>query len=646
MALAFPMIQPTATIVELDMSELEEILRRVDAKQLHADDFETIRTLIESYVCLTQAVGDKTTTIRRLRQMLFGAKTETTVAVVGNPLARDGKEADVPVASGIEMPTAPVPEDGATATLATSVAVTAESDSPTPVQGHGRNGADDYVGAERIEVPCASLTAGDPCPQCEIGTVYDTGRPGVVVRLVGQAPVSAKVYALQKLRCNLCGVVFTAKLPEGTGEEKYDATVGSMIALLKYGTGVPFHRADVLQANLGIPLPASTQWDIVAAQAERAEPVFTELVQQAAQGDVVYNDDTTIKILELMGKRACPAALAEEFGGAAAQDSAATLAEDLADRCDPSGASAPAGDSVAESSRRTGLFTSGIVSTREGRRIALFFSGRQHAGENLKDVLARRAADHPAPIQMCDALTRNLPGKLPTILANCLAHGRRQFVDVAEQFPEECRHVLESLGVVYHHDALARQQHLSREERLLFHQLRSGPIMQELQAWLVRQLDERRVEPNSGLGKAMTYLLRHWEKLTLFLRVPGAPLDNNICERALKKAIRHRRNSLFYKTRNGAHVGDVFMSLIHTCELAKANPFDYLTQLEHHATAADANPQGWMPWNYRETLEEIGEEHGQTPRQEDRQHCSGGMGTAAAENHVGLAALLLHNRCL
>jgi transposase len=497
-----------------------------------------------------------------------------------------------------------------------------------PARGHGRNGADDYVGAERIEVPYPSLAPGDPCPQRETGTVYDTGRPGVVVRLIGQAPVGAKVYYLQKLRCHLCGVILTAKLSEGAGEEKYDATVGRLIALLKYGTGMPFHRAEVLEASLGIPLPASTQWDIVAAQAERAEQVFRETVRQAAEGDVLHNDDTTIKILELMGKGKRRAALAEELAGATVKESAGTVAEHpaearvkkRAEEGEHRGVSLDDGRAVKTSkAERTGTFTSGLVSTREGRRIALFFSGPQHAGENLKDVLAQRAADRPAPIQMCDALSRNLPGKLPTILANCLAHGRRQFVEVVEQFPEECRRVLESLGAVYHNDALAREQHLSREERLLFHQLRSGPIMKELHVWLVRQLDERRVEPNSGLGKAMTYLVRHWEKLTLFLRVPGAPLDNNICERALKKAIRHRRNSLFYKTRNGAHVGDVFMSLIHTCELAKANPFDYLTQLDRHAAAADANPQRWMPWNYRETLEEIGAEHGQTSREEDRQ---------------------------
>ena len=393
------MILSKSAIVELDMGELDEILRRVEAKQLQADDYQTIRELIESYVGLTLAVGDKSTTIRRLRQMLFGATTEKTATVVGAALARDEKEAaaadHASASSGVEAGTASVAEGDANAALEPIVGAGAQSDSQTPAPGHGRNGADDYVGAEKINVPHPSLSPGDPCPQCETGTVYETGRPGVVVRLIGQSPVGAKVYYLQKLRCNLCGVVFTAELPEGTGEEKYDATVGSMIALLKYGTGMPFHRAETLQASLGIPLPASTQWDIVAAQAERAEPVFAELVQQAAQGDVVYNDDTTIKILAVMKERARPATVAEEFGGTAAEDCIETLGEDLADHGEQRGASEGDGACIAKKStaERTGTFTSGIVSTRDGRRIALFFSGRQHAGENLKDVLARRAAD-------------------------------------------------------------------------------------------------------------------------------------------------------------------------------------------------------------------------------------------------------------
>jgi hypothetical protein len=372
-----------------------------------------------------------------------------------------------------------------------------------------------------------------------------------------------------------------AQSPEGIGSEKYDATSGSMIALLKYGSGMPFNRMEGLQENLGIPLPASTQWEIVHAKAERIESAFEELARQAADGEVVHNDDTTIKILEMMGKRA-----REQAGTVRSM-----VVEDSAD------------DSAKnETSRRTGMFTSGIVSTREGRKIALFLSGRKHAGENLTDVLAARSKDLSAPIQMCDALSRNLPAELKTIVAHCLAHGRRQFVDIVEQFPDECRYVLESLAVIYHNDAIARQRNLSPAARRHFHQSESSPTMEELHVWLARQFEERLVEPNSSLGGAISYMLKHWEKLTLFLRVAGAPLDNNICERALKRAILHRKNALFYKTGRGAHVGDLFMSLIHTCELCGASPFDYLTELEYHAGELSANPQNWMPWNYRETL--------------------------------------------
>jgi hypothetical protein len=166
--------------------------------------------------------------------------------------------------------------------------------------------------------------------------------------------------------------------------------------------------------------------------------------------------------------------------------------------------------------------------------------------------------------------------------------------------------VLETLGEVYAHDAQARRDGLSPDARLAFHQAHSRPVMEQLQTWLQAQLDDRIVEPNSGLGQAITYLLKYWDRLTLFLRQAGAPLDNSICERALKKAILHRKNSLFYRTENGAAVGDLFMSLIHTAELCGANPFDYLTQLQRHTDVLAHDPAAWMPWNYRKTLERAG----------------------------------------
>jgi len=189
---------------------------------------------------------------------------------------------------------------------------------------------------------------------------------------------------------------------------------------------------------------------------------------------------------------------------------------------------------------------------RAEHRIAVFFSGGQHTGENLPDVLAQRAAELSAPIQMCDGLSRNVPAEYETILASCAAHARRKFVDVAANFPEPVRHVLEQLRDVYHNDAIAREREMSPAERLRFHQAESGPVMDDLECWLKEQIDEHEVEPNSGLGEAVGYMRKHWKELTLFLHEEGAPLDNSICERVLKKAILHRKNALFYKTENGA----------------------------------------------------------------------------------------------
>jgi transposase len=552
----------TPEILEVNRTQLEEVLRRAE-QALDEKDATLIRRVFESYRYVADLVDDKDTTIRRLRQLFFGKRTEKTKAVVAGNAP---KAEAVPPSAEAASVAAGATDPAASAADPKEADASEPESSPSP--GHGRNGADAYGGAPRVEVPHPSLQAGDACPACGQGTVY-AKVPGVLVRITGQPPLAARIYELQKLRCHLCGEVFTAPAPEEAGESKYAATAGSMIGLLKYGSGLPFNRLEGLQGHLAIPLPASTQWDIVEAVAAKLAPAFDELIRQAAQGEVLHNDDTTVKILELMGQRR--------------QE---TLAPGAADRT--------------EADERTGLFTSGVVALRDGRKVALFFSGRRHAGENLAEVLKHRAAELPPPIQMCDALSRNLPGELRTILAHCLAHARRNFVDVYDRFPQECGHLLETLAVVYRNDATARERGLSAQARLQFHQEVSQPTMHDLHAWLKRQLDEKRTEPNSALGSAIGCMLRHWEKLTLFLREPGAPLDNNVCERALKKAILHRKNALFYKTQNGARVGDLFMSLIYTCQLNEVNPFDYLTQLQEHTDEVAASPQQWLPWNYRD----------------------------------------------
>ncbi len=558
--------QPHAPeIVEMDTQQLEELINRVESNTLRAEDPALIRQVFNSYTQLFAMIGDKNTSLARLRKLLFGSSSEKTKDVVGDPpeSATDGDSQGAPDAAGQDGEDSVLPQDISDEHHPDGDPNGESSWQPT---GHGRNGAQDYPAAEQVEVAHQELAEGDPCPECEGGKLYEKV-PGVLIRIVGQPPLQATVYRLQKLRCHLCGKVFTATAPQDAGGAKYDATAASLIALLKYGSGLPFNRLQRLQGNLGIPLPASTQWDVLWAIFPQISPAYQELIRQGAQGDVLYNDDTTVKILALMGERALQETIAEP-----------------------------------QSTDRTGLFTSGVIATRDNRRIALFFSGRQHAGENLGDVLKLRAEALSAPIQMCDGLSRNLPKELETIVANCLAHARRQFVEIYDRFSDECRYVLEALKVVYHHDAVARQRKMTPPRRLQYHRVKSQQTMDRLHGWLKRQLDQKLVEPNSALGSAIQYMLKRWDALTLFLHQPGAPLDNNICERALKKAILHRKNSLFYKTQNGALVGDLFMSLIYTCELCAANPFDYLTQLQRNADQVAAQPNLWMPWNYRQTL--------------------------------------------
>ena len=529
---------PLLKTMEVEQKRIAAILERTRAV-LSDEEHATLSSIVDTVALVQAELQGKDASLERLRRMIFGATTESTRNVLGGPSAAP------PGASSTDQPPAPRPKP----------------------PGHGRNAATAYTGAEQVTVTHPDLHGGEACPGCESGKLYPQSEPAKLVRITGMAPLAATVYACDRLRCNLCGEVFTAPAPQGVGNDKYDATATSMVGLLKYGAGLPFNRIEKLQDGMGIPLPAATQWDLVQAAAKNAfTPAHEELINQAAQASVVYNDDTTMKVLQLTRKQRA-AALADDAEG-----------------------------------ERTGVFTSGIVATHTGHQIALFFTGVRHAGENLAAVLARRNTNLPAPIQMCDGLSRNLPSEFDTILAQCLAHARRKYVELTETFPAEVRFVLEILREVYITDARAREQGLDPAQRLQLHQDESQPRMAALEQWMQRQFDERLIEPNSALGAAILYMQKRWAELTLFLRVAGAPLDNNTSERALKKAILHRKNALFYRTLAGAHVGDVFMSLIHTAELNDVAPFEYLVALQRNAAALAANPAAWMPWNYQATL--------------------------------------------
>jgi transposase len=500
----------------LSQEQREAFLERMRG-QVGSEDYRHIESLCQ----LALTIGKDN--LSKLQHLLFGRKTETTDRVC--PL-----EEPAP-------PATPKP----------------------PPKGHGRCAARHYTGARWIQVSHPSLRQGQCCPQCQKGSLRPQRRRGVLLRIQGSPPISATGWSLEKLRCDTCGEVFTAPAPPEAGTTKYDESVAVTVAVLRYGSGMPHYRLARLQQSLGVPLPESTQWELLTPLFQLALPIFEELLRQAAQSPLLYNDDTSMRILELR------------------RPDSATAAE-----------IAP---------ERKGTFTTGIVASSGDHPVALFMTGWRHAGENLAGVLKHRAAQLPPPIQMCDALSRNTCGEFDSMLANCLGHGRRQFVPLATSFPDQVRYVLEQIREVYRADAQSKQLELTTSQRLCHHQTHSKPVMDNLHQWMSRQLEERQVEPNSGLGQAMGYLLRHWEPLTLFLRQAGAPLDNNICERGLKMAILHRKNSLSYKTLNGARTGDLFMSLIHTCRLNGVNPFEYLLAIATHPEAK-FSPRAWMPWNY------------------------------------------------
>jgi hypothetical protein len=537
--------------------ELDRLLERIQG-EVGEDDFSKLTAIVGSLRYLTELIGDDTTTLRRLRALVLRRSSEKTDKLLGSARSTgDGtgtSQTSPPAASRQLDPSEPTTDEPG---------VAAEPHAKPKAKGHGRNGVEAYAAAERVPVPHAGLTSGKRCPLCAKGRVYKKREPARLIRIVGQAPFRATIYELERLRCNLCGDTFTADSPPGVGSAKYDSTAASTLGLFKYGTGLPFYRLEMLQANAALPLPDSTQWDIVEDASTTLSLARDELVRQAAQGKVIYNDDTFMRILALMKEN---------------------------QRLDPK-------------KDRTGMFTTGIVSVSEEHRVALFFTGRKHAGENFEAVLSQRASGLGPPIQMCDGLDRNLPGELEVILGNCLSHGRRHFVDAFASFPEECGHVLKTLSAVYRNDDIARTDKLDADQRLEFHQKESGPVMTALRAWLEAKLASKQVEPNSSLGGAIAYMLKRWDRLTLFLRVADAPLDSNIVERALKKAILNRKNAMFYKTENGARVGDTWMSLIYTCEINRVDPRRYLVALLDHRLELQDNPAAWMPWNYRKTLE-------------------------------------------
>jgi transposase len=557
--------------VTLSAAEGEAMIARLAVYAPSRSDCELLIQVVRWYFWLVWAVQEAKLSLHKLRMLLCGrspkppqpSAPEASLSSTSSP----GNGEATGASSSRDAEGWPSEEAGPP-----SGTVASGSESPsTPTGGHrpgtGRLGADAYVGAERTECRHEELAVGQRCPVCGQGTLYALP-PGVEMRIDGHALLSAIRYELDKLRCSACGQIFTAGLPGGVSAEKYSAQARAVLAVSRYYLGVPGYRLQGYQAMLGVPVPDATQWDQIEVVGDCAYKVFAQMEREAAQGELIFHDDTAVRILALLQENHALLAAAQAQG-------------------------------LSTTNERTGMHTTALVVQVGEHTAILYYSSRRHAGENLQALLDKREAGRAKPLAMSDALSSNeVANETAVIRCHCLAHGQRKFSDLEEIFPQECRVVLEVLSQVFDHDEQARQAQLSPEARLAYHQVQSQPLMDELKRWLDTQINDHLVEPNSALGKAIGYMQRHWVTLTQFLSVPGAPLDNNLAERALKLFIRQRNNSLFYKSEYSAYIASVLTSLIATCLYAGVNAVEYLVALQEHRTEVFADPAAWLPWVY------------------------------------------------
>lgn len=525
-------------VLEVTMEEIAGIRQAIAETDLSERYKAILLTLIEEVVNIKKTASERAAALERLKRM-FGRASEK------RPQAESAEATD--------------------ATEDQKKADESEKQPKKRARNHGRIGAKDYCFGKTIDYQHKELHAGQCCPECGHGTLQEC-EPRKIIRLIGNAPVTAELHQPARLRCSGCGLTYVAEMPAEITDSKYDASANAIVACLRFTMGMPHFRLAQLQKAMGVPLPASTQYEMVEMLWTMVTPVFNELLRLAANWALLFVDDTPAKILELLEDR----------------------------------------QARKEAGERVGIFTTAMVARQEGKEIHLFFTGGKHAGENLGRLLDYRDEDLPPLMQMSDALSRNFPKNHLTIVTLCLVHARRNFIDCEGAYPDDAMYVISRIALVYRNEKHVRLKKMDDTQRLEYHQANSKQPMDEIREFALSRLKSKDVEKNSPLGQAFNYMLDRWDRLTMFLTTPGAPLDNNPAERLVKTAITHRKNSMFYKTENGAAVGDCIMSLCQTCIANDENPFEYLITLQKNSKHVAKNPKLWLPWNYRNTLRSVG----------------------------------------
>jgi transposase len=519
----------------VDEAELQALTERVALKKIDEGDWELLHHYLILFFKLSAILRYGKIRIKKLSHLLFGKRTE-----------KENKKN--PPKGGPDQPASfgGSPQASSENKEADKEKPSANERTDDGKKGHGRRPVSDYQNAETVVCSLCHNKPGDICPACKRGRLRKIPS-SVTIRFTGNPPVTAKKTEQEQARCNTCGQIFKAELPAGISDEKYDASAKTSIVINKYDNGTPFYRLGKQQAQQLVPLAPSVQWELVEDSANVLFPVFLELRRQMAGSDLIFIDDTWQLVLEA-GKR---------------------------------------------------QQMTGIVARIGEQWATLYEVGPEAAGKKVAELFQLRPPGLPPPLQMSDALAGNQQDIIQVIVLLCLVHCRRHFFEIKEFYPEVCNPVLEAIRQVYGHEKEIKDLHLNANDRLAYHQEHSLPLLERMKAWLLLQKEQHFIEPNSPLGKAVNYLQKHWDGLTGFCKYPGAPIDNNEIERALKAAITMRKNSYFFKTAHGADVGCLLMSMIRTASQAAVSPFAYIETLLRHRTELRKNPGLWMPWNYQ-----------------------------------------------
>ena len=545
-------IKDSIKIIEKSEQEIDALKVIIDGLDLSDEDKSAVTYGLNLIIWLPKLILEQRISLHRLQLMLFGKAASAKPSKNNNDknTGINKKPKDNQTSSNNDKPANDEDLD-----------LTLPSSANEERQKSGRTGRKPHTDYKAIDhfIPHEELKSGELCPGKCGGKVYDF-EPQVIIRITGQMDACANRYTIETKRCNLCGELFRPELPEHIGDEKYDAKFKAQLAVQKYYMGTPSYRQAFFQTSINIPIPHTTQWYLNEDVAGCAIPIFNLLCQLAANNHLLHIDDTHLKIIE----------------------------EIISNRLNPD-------------KERRGMFTTGILAKCNTHKIILYFNGTDHAGENLDNLLKHRTVNEPLII-MSDALSRNIPSYNNIISCFCLSHGYRKFEELKSFYTVPCEKIVGMISEVYKVDYQTTD--MTDNERLKHHQRLSQPIMDKLYEYLHYLLDEKLVEPNDDLGKAINYMIKHRHELTQFLRVTGVPLDNNVLEQCLKIPIRHRKNSMFYKTKYGAPVGGILTSVIYTCILSGINPIEYLTMLQVNRDQIIKEPCAYLPWTYQDTLSE------------------------------------------